>query len=100
MSRIHAKTTDYSPDVLAIVATYVWWKSPEEALEFPRHVLAQIMNLATWEDSMKMLDVFGDEAFRDALQYSPPGLIEPKSWVFWHCWFDLEIPKLPKRVIK
>ena len=88
------------PEILSIIQTYVWWKTPEEALQFPRHILAQAMNWATWEDAMKLLDVFGPAFFVDALKNAPPGVIEPKSWAFWHHWFGFEVPPLPKRVLK
>ncbi|MDR2845181.1 MAG: hypothetical protein LBV28_03705 [Puniceicoccales bacterium] len=30
---------------------YIWWKTPEEALAFPVLLVAQVMNIGTFEDT-------------------------------------------------
>jgi hypothetical protein len=55
------------------------------------------MNLATWEDAMLALDIFGDSEFIKSLENAPPGILNKKSWNFWHLWFELEAPALPVR---
>jgi hypothetical protein len=29
---------------------YIWWEAPEDAVEFPDRVIAQVMNLVDWPD--------------------------------------------------
>ena len=34
----------------ALAPRYVWWKTPDEAMEYPHRVAAQVMNLGTFDD--------------------------------------------------
>ncbi len=73
------------PDVLhRLAARYVWWKSPDEALAARDHFLCQLMQLGTGEDVRAARDLLGDDVFRDALRHAPPGVLDARSWNFWH----------------
>jgi hypothetical protein len=68
-----------------IARRYAWWSEPERTLadNMPR-LVAQVMEMGTWEDAHALLDIVGAHAFRSVLHQPPPGVFSPKSWVFWH----------------
>ena len=76
---------EYPPHLLEIARRYVWWSDPEQTLaeNLPR-LMAQVMEMGTWDHAHALLDVVGEEAFRKVLRHPPPGVFSPKSWVFWH----------------
>jgi uncharacterized protein (DUF3820 family) len=42
------------PRLVDLARRYVWWLSPEEALEYPQRVIARIMDLALLKISMNL----------------------------------------------
>ena len=79
-----------------IARRYAWWSEPERTLtdNMPR-LIAQVMEMGTWEDAHTLLDIVGQDAFRSVLRQPPPGVFSPKSWVFWHRRLGLgEAPEL------
>ena len=69
--------------LLHLAGRYVWWEAPDAALHRPRRVIAQVMELGTWEDVHGLLQVIGEGPFRDALLHAEPGWFEPRSWHYW-----------------
>lgn len=86
--------------LLALAKRYVWWQPPELTLARRGHFLCQLMNLATAEDIRTARRILGDDAFRSALREAPPGVVDERSWNFWHLTlFGTPPPGLPERVI-
>lgn len=82
-------------------AKYIWWKTPDEAMEFPLRILAQVMDIGEFEDAMQMRREFGDDTLKSVLSNAEAGWFRPKSWYFWHqrlhvCEYD-HVPELPTR---
>ena len=72
-------------DLLRELATrYVWWLSADETLARPNLLLCQLMQLGTAEDVRAARDLLGDDTFRAALRGAPPGVLDARSWNFWH----------------
>ncbi|WP_437982541.1 hypothetical protein [Sorangium sp. So ce117] len=80
-----------------IAARYVWWQPPEVTLARRHHFLCQVMALGTEEDVTTVRRAMGDPALLDALEHAPPGVMDPKSWNFWHLFFGRRPPPLPER---
>jgi hypothetical protein len=80
-----------------IAARYVWWQPPEVTLARPQHFLCQIMTLGTAEDVQTVRRAWRDQAFVDALEHAPPGVMDAKSWNYWHLFFGRRPPPLPER---
>ena len=83
---------------------YVWWETPDEALESPQRVIAQVMNLGTFEDVSLLANVVGEDALRQVLRDTEAGQFDDRSWHYWHFRLgltapDREPPPLPVRVI-
>jgi hypothetical protein len=89
-----------------LAARYVWWKTPEEAMEFPSRVAAQVMNLGTWEDLTELTDVAGDDYLREVLESAEAGQLDARSWHYWHYRLGLAeygkrpVPPMPVRKIE
>jgi len=63
---------------------YVWWQSPAQARSNQTRLLCQLMQLGTYDDVKTARAILGDDAFRAALADAPPGVLDPRSWNFWH----------------
>jgi hypothetical protein len=80
---------------------YVWWKTAEEALRYPERLVAQVMNIGTFEDLQRLDEIVGEEGLRLALNQAEAGQFNPRSWHYWHYRLGLsrpgEVPPLPIR---
>lgn len=86
-------------DVLEELARrYVWWKSPRDALARRDHFLCQLMQLGTGDDVRAARAALGDDAFRAALRAAPAGVLDARSWNYWHLLlFGQAPPAQPER---
>jgi len=80
---------------------YIWWLTPEEAMELPSRVVAQVMNIGDFEDVRRMQEALGDDCLREVLQHAEAGQFDERSWHYWHYVLGLakagEVPPLPVR---
>lgn len=81
---------------------YIWWKTPDEALLYERRLIAQVMNLGTWEDTRRLEITVGADALIDALRNAEAGWFTPRIWHFWHYRLGLvqredDMPPMPVR---
>ena len=82
----------------ALARRYVWWQEPALTLARSSHFLCQVMQLGTGEDVRALRDMLGDDALRAALRDAPPGVLDARSWNFWHLFlFEEPPPPLPSR---
>jgi hypothetical protein len=96
--------TDHALGCLRHLATrYVWWKTPDEAMEYPSRVAAQVMNLGTFEDLTQMVEATGEDYLRGVLEHAEAGQLDPRSWHYWHYRLGLAeygtrpVPRMPVR---
>src|SRR5438552_1748743 len=99
-----------SPSALAclrrLAARYVWWKSPEEAMQFPDRVAAQAMNIGDWNDVVELVDTAGENYLRQVLQHAEAGQLNERSWHYWHYRLGLAeygvrpVPPMPVRRVE
>lgn len=87
-----------TPALLAVAERVVWFKPPGEALAEPAHFLAYVMTYGTPEDLRTLQGVVGLDEFREVLDHTPPGVFDPRSWVYWNlkCGRSPDLP-LPVR---
>ncbi len=74
-----------------------WWQSPEASLANPRRFLMQVMALGTWQEVLLVKNVFGWDAFKDALVNAQAGVFDKRSWSYWRAFFGLPEAELPRR---
>jgi hypothetical protein len=87
-----------SSDLEDLARRLIWWKPPEESLQAPERVLAQVMTLGTWDDIQTARRYWDEEAFRRVLADPPPGVFDRRSWNYWHIVFGIQpTPPLPVR---
>ncbi len=73
-----------TPELEAVAARLVWFKSPEAALQSPAHFLAYFFAYGTPEDAKTVRQYVNDDALREALDHAPPGIIDARSWAYWN----------------
>ncbi len=82
---------------------YIWWKSPDDALQTPQRIIAQVMNLGDYDDVLRLANALGDDALREVLSHSEAGQFNARSWHYWHYRLGLakfgEVPPMPARTL-
>ena len=84
-----------------LASRYVWWKTPDEAMQFPLRVMAQVMNMGDFDDMRELAETVGKDALRDVLRQAEAGEFNERSWHYWHYRLGLaeldKVPPLPHR---
>ncbi len=62
----------------------IWFEDPAEALSDPVRFIAYAMTYAVHEDMNVIRRHVSDDELREALNNAPPGIIDPRSWNYWH----------------
>lgn len=70
--------------LLSVAPTYVWWKSPEDALKYPMHLTARIMDMGTFEDVQGLVATLGTDRLVTVVRQAEIGWFRPHSWNYWH----------------
>ncbi|NLI32910.1 MAG: hypothetical protein GX422_09035 [Deltaproteobacteria bacterium] len=65
-------------------ARYIWWKTPEEAVEMPERIVAQVMDIGDFDDVQELAEAVGDEYLRHVIADAEAGMFSGKSWAYWH----------------
>jgi len=87
-------------DFLSLAPRIIWFESPEQALADPVRFLAYLMTYATPEDLAVARRHLEPEDFREALEKAPPGIIDERSWAYWHAVTGrYPPPPMPRRAI-
>ena len=81
------------------VKRYVWWKNTDEAMLHTQRILAQVMNIGTWNDMCKLVELFSREELLHVLNTAEIGQFNERSWHFWHNRFSDKVPTMPERVM-
>ncbi|HEX9212719.1 MAG TPA: hypothetical protein VF901_19620 [Bradyrhizobium sp.] len=62
---------------------YLWWR-PIDGQPFSEdRVIAQIMNLATYDDILQLEATIGRARLVKVMLYAEPGWFSDRSWEFW-----------------
>ena len=94
-------TKRFSPpqlEFLSRMSSYIWWKTRDEAMEYPQRILAQLMDMGTLEDTRELEKLFSPDELMEVLNEAEAGQFRPRSWSFWHCRITgEEAPAMPVR---
>lgn len=86
-----------------LAARHIWWKTPDEALNYPARIVAQTMDRGNLAEIAILTDALGEEYLKDVLVRAEAGQFSPRSWHYWHYRLglaaDRPIPPEPVRVI-
>ena len=67
-----------------VSSKYLWWKEPAEALGHPGRLIAQVMDIGTFDDLQTLVRLVGEEKLRDIVAHAEAGWFRPQSWAYWH----------------
>ncbi|OIN90607.1 MAG: hypothetical protein AUJ20_14080 [Comamonadaceae bacterium CG1_02_60_18] len=92
----------FDRDALKLLASkYIWWKTPDAAIDTPERVIAQVMNIGDYDDVQQLAHQVGDDVLREVLSHAQAGQFDPQSWAYWHYRLGLatidQVPPLPVR---
>ena len=62
----------------------IWFETPSVALHDGARFMAYAFRYATFQDMKTIRAVFNDDDLRKALASAPPGIIDARSWSYWH----------------
>jgi hypothetical protein len=84
-----------------LAARVIWFESPELALRDVSRFMAYAFRYATHDDMQILRTKLNDDDLRSALANAPPGIIDPRSWSYWHVIVGIfPPPPLPKRDLR
>ena len=66
------------------LARYMWWRLPDGSPHPSVRLLAQVMDIGTWEDLCRIEATFDTETLAGVLAVAQPGWFRPQSWSYWH----------------
>lgn len=76
----------------------IWFESAELAMAQPVRLLAYAFAYATPKDMALIRKYYSDDELRLALDQAPPGVIDPRSWAYWHVMLgQYPPPPMPQR---
>jgi hypothetical protein len=87
-------------DLLRVAPHVVWFEPAERALADPVRFLAYVMTYATPEEIAVVRRYVDLDAFREALEHAPPGVMDERSWAYWNVMTGrYPVPPMPRRNI-
>lgn len=91
-------TLPLTDDLTQVAERIIWFDAPEKALADPIMFLNYAMRYALPEDMNIIRRYVSDDDLREALVKAHPGIIDNRSWAYWHLKLDMyPPPKLPER---
>ena len=67
-----------------VATRVIWFEPPEQSLRDSVRFIAYAMAYATFEDMQQIREHVGDDDLRAVLLEAPAGIIDPRSWAYWH----------------
>jgi hypothetical protein len=62
---------------------YLWWEPVGDSPHSDDRILAQAMNLGTFDDIVELENVIGRDRLVDIMKRAEPGWFSDRSWEFW-----------------
>lgn len=97
--RLHERASQHRELLLGLAGKYIEWQSAEDAVEFPRRVIAKVMNDGDSDDVGRIAEALGDDCLREVLQHAEAGQFSDRAWHDWHHRLGLatfgQVPPLP-----
>jgi hypothetical protein len=67
-----------------LAARVIWFEPAELALRDTTRFMAYAFRYATHDDMTTLRTKLSDDDLRAALANAPPGIIDARSWSYWH----------------
>jgi hypothetical protein len=78
--------------LLALARPYLWWGGAQHST---RRVIAQVMNLATYDDILRLESLVPRTMLLDVIAHTEPGWFSARSWEFWRGRLRADLPDSP-----
>jgi hypothetical protein len=89
------------PAVRKLAAGIMWFEPPELSLRDEKRFLVYAMTHATTQELAVLRRHVSDRALSAALKAAPPGIMDKRSWAYWHVMLTrTPVPPLPRRTLK
>lgn len=89
------------PAVRRLAANIMWFEAPAVSLRDEKRFLVYAMTHATTHELGVLRRHVPDRALRAALKSAPPGIMDKRSWVYWHVMLARSpAPPMPSRALK
>lgn len=62
---------------------YLWWRPINDSPFSKDRVIAQIMNLGTYDDILQLEAALGQASLVEVMLHAEPGWLSDRSWEFW-----------------
>ena len=91
-----------APELIAeLGCKYIWWEPVGNAQHAPDRIIAQVMNIGTYDDIRRLEKTLGFARLAEAMLGAAPGWFSARSWDFWRGRLaretSAEIPAEPPR---
>lgn len=73
-----------SPELRRIASRVVWWDRPDQVLSREDDFLCRVMALGDLADVNYVQSTYGIARLQHALKAAAPGVLDPRSWHYWH----------------
>lgn len=92
-------TLPNTKEFVDLAARVIWFEPPDVALRDVTRFMAYAFCYATHQDMEILRAELNDDDLRSALANAPPGIIDARSWSFWHVMLGVfPAPPMPRRV--
>ena len=97
-----ANSSEAPSDLIASLgAKYMWWPAVGTGGHSDNRIIAQVMDIGSYEDILRLEAVLGRERLAEVMRHAAPGWISARSWDFWRgrlrAQAGLEVPERPPR---
>src|SRR5437868_1108886 len=72
---------------------YLWWEPIGGQSHSEHRIIAQVMDLGTYEDIRRLEKMIGLERLADVMLQAEPGWFSDRSWEFWRGRLSLALGK-------
>ena len=76
----HASTAEL---IAELGRKYIWWAPIGDAPHTPERIIAQVMNIGTYDDIRRLETAVGFARLADVMLHAAPGWLSARSWSFW-----------------
>lgn len=94
------KTLHRIPALRKLAPGIVWFEPPDKSLRNPTRFLVYAMTYATAQELSVLRKHVSAGEFKAALGAAPPGIMDKRSWAYWHAVLNnAPPPPMPKRLL-
>lgn len=86
------------PAMRSLARRIIWFEPPDRSLRDLNRFLVYAMTYATSEEMARLRRYVSDRDLDAALRRAPPGIMDKRSWAYWHALFGrYPAPPMPNR---